>query len=757
MKFKSAYFDTVDDLVQAKDDASEGVQQKRERLDIIRRFVNMLNTMTPEEAERLGRTEITNHGLAHRDMLQNETQFTSMVTVTNALVEVLVDTDNPEQDLITGQRISEAVNRGALHYKGKFANFWRKAAGEIVIAGGCPATQKERYGWLPELQPDMIFPKGTGLDAENITYAFSPKELTMEDLQKLSQSVKDDKERFVSKKNIDALIEILKEQIKNGSKIESSSFKVAESVRGDKTDRNVTVSAWVYYEVKWDSKGEDQYVSSTLFMDGLSGNTEKIEGSKDSVGKVLAYVDKAYDQACDWLHLICVDSEIGGVKDMDTLQGLAEMIYPSSLEMEELLNLTIEGDKIRSRPKLRLTDKADPTAIAKWDIVADTYVPEGLEEMPFKNDSRGLQTPFALLGQNVSGMAASSVANGPEGGELRQQALERQQNSAAVQTNRVSEAYNHLESLLETVVYRLLAGPVRPGTPGYRETMWVRNYLKKYKIDYESLAKRSFGRFDFLRVRAKRTVGNGDRVQQLGTSDWLMKEIQNYPPAARPRVLHMATVLRTQDPDLADSLVKIPKSIINAQRITAENEFDTISRRAALGQTLPVAEDDVHQDHIPSHLIDMQAVVAQASVRMWDKLDVLAFAGMVEHVGEHIKILMGNPVTAQEGAVFIQDYQNITQSAQKIIAQVEEAEGSDHNQLTPKEQADLQIKWAGIELQGRSLGMKMEDMQRLWQNREARAALSSRQQYTREIGETQRLELDKAKLKAQSAAKKKTK
>ena len=38
------------------------------------------------------------------------------------------------------------------------------------------------------------------------------------------------------------------------------------------------------------------------------------------------------------LHLAAVDSEIGGVKNLDTLRGVAEMIYPSGLDMEELLS-----------------------------------------------------------------------------------------------------------------------------------------------------------------------------------------------------------------------------------------------------------------------------------------------------------------------------------------------------------------------------------------------------------------------------------
>lgn len=156
--FKSNVFDTAREILDGKNVAFNNQKERREQMLTVRKFTNMLPTLSEEEATRMGRTEITNHGLSYRSMSQNEGQLTSMVTITNALVEVVVDTDNAEQDQIVGQRISEAINRGAIHHKGKFANFWRKVAGEIVIAGGCPVIFPPRYGWLPKVCPDMLFP-----------------------------------------------------------------------------------------------------------------------------------------------------------------------------------------------------------------------------------------------------------------------------------------------------------------------------------------------------------------------------------------------------------------------------------------------------------------------------------------------------------------------------------------------------------------------------------------------------------------------
>ena len=82
MKFTSEYAKTADDLVRLKTDAYSPVSDRRERLGVIRRFTNMMPTLTDEEAEELGVTEVTNHGLSYRAMVQNQTQYQSMVTVT---------------------------------------------------------------------------------------------------------------------------------------------------------------------------------------------------------------------------------------------------------------------------------------------------------------------------------------------------------------------------------------------------------------------------------------------------------------------------------------------------------------------------------------------------------------------------------------------------------------------------------------------------------------------------------------------------
>lgn len=758
--FSSEYFKDADDLVNAKNDSWRPVSTRRARLDMVRAWTNMIVSMTEEEREELNRTEITNFGLAYRAAAQNESMFTSMVTGTNELLEVIVDTDNPEEDVETGQRISEAINRGAIHRQGKFLTFWRKVAGEITIAGGCPLMMPEKHGWLPELRTDMYFPPETELDAEQVTYAFDPVELSMYDLQSMLASIGDKEDgQFYYKGNLEYCVKGLKQRIKEDrgmSGTSSHEHETTKSVRDDGevfSERyKVTVPAWWYYEVKYRENGSS-YVSATLFTDSTSslgdyGDKLKDGGGKNAtnVAKVICYIETAYETPADWLRLAHVDSEISGVKNMDTLRGVAELIFPSSVEMEELFGLQLEGDKERAKPFWRTKPEAVDAAL-KWNQTKDRLMPDGIEPVEMPNGHNGVQTPISMLMQNVAGLTASPVSNTGRDQELRQQAIERQQNNGAAQNVRLSEAYVHLDAVLDIVVHRILTAPVEPGTKDYNDIMWIRAYLKRYNIDFKKVAEREYGRFKWLTVRAKRISGGLDRASQIETSEWLVKEIApQIDPALRPTLIKRSITLRTQDPDLADFLVRTPKLVINQQKLTAENECDTILRRAPLGQVLPTMPGDVHQDHIPIHLLDMQALIARHDAEPWKRLDVLRFAGLAQHTTEHLEILLSNPATNAEARPFLRTFQMLTAEAGAITKLVEEQEGSEVTQLSAKEQADIELKWAEFQLKAQQFGLKVEDTKRLWENREARAALTRRSQYAREVDASRRDQKDSVRL-----------
>lgn len=755
-KFNSQYFTTIQELVEGKDNALSAHRTRKKRLKTIRQFSNGLATMTKKEAESLGRKEITNHLTSYSKLSQNESQIHSMATGTNNLVEVIVKTGEPEHDQLMGQRLSQVLNEGAFNYEGAFASFWKQVAGETVISGGAPCTWESKYGWLPEVSTDIFFPRGTSLRPKRVPFAFAPEEYTLADLNEMMATLEGrSKGRVFEKENIEYLIKALKEQVRTNTKTgedfdpEVKTQSVRKEGQEMKTD---TIGAWSFFEVKTDDEG-NRYVSKTIFVDDIQagshsdyreGATGLKDGADDGAAKVIAYVEKAFDDPRQWLWNVSIDSEIGGKKTTDEQRGVAEILYPSTAEMEDLLNLLLDGDKMRARPKVKITSAANADDVAQWDIETDTHVPDGVEEMQFGANSQHLQTPISMLDQNAASIAGSPISNSGRGGELRQQAVERQDVSSNVQANRISEAFTHMEAIVEVSVWRLLAGPVKKGVDGYEEAMWVRERLNELGIDPAKIAERSFGRFKHLRIRVKRSIGNGDRQQQVATADKVMANIQHIEPATRPIVIQRAFALWTQDPDLAEAIVRPPQVILNQQRIEAENEFTTVTHRAKMGYLISPQPENIHHLHIQTHLLDMQAHVAGHELRPWDLLDTVAFAAMVEHTGEHLKILLGNPATNFEGNQFLQAYQQVVAQAKPAVASVQQAQ-DEGGQLTEKERADIEIAIARLQLDAEKFGLQAADLADLARIRESRATLSNRQQYVREINDDRRITLEEQK------------
>lgn len=761
-KFESQWFKSSDDLVYAKNRASDNVSDRRKRLDIVRKFSNGLATMSEADARDLGRSEITNHLTTYKDLRQQESVFSAMVSGTNALVEVIVDTDNAERDAVTSSRISKVINEGAIHFKGKVSQLWDKIAGEFVMSGGVPITNPRRYGWMPEVRPNMLFPPETDLDPDYATYAFDPTELTYKGLKDMLNAVKTDTGSFIEVKNIKALIKGIERQIEQKTSLgtgfddEFSNQSVRGSGRVTKTN---TISAWWYFEVKHDEN--DSYVSATLFCEGLqqilADDEKKREGVPAKDSYIIAYLPKAHISPNDWLYLPVIDSEIGGVKTLDTVRGVAELVYPSGLEIEELLNLMLEGDKMRAKPKYAITNDLTIDIVQKFNPAVDTFMPKGMEEVQSRGSSGNLQTPFALLSQNASGLASSPMSNTGRGGELRTQAVERQQASGVLQNNRLAKAYDHLTCVVENMVYRLLTMPLKPGCEGFNEAKWIRSQLDRYDIQYKDLAKKKNGRFEYMRVRVKRIVGNGDRVQQIDTANWMMENIISVPPESRPLITHQAFLMVTQDPDFTDRVITVPQAIINAQRITAENEFDTIRRRAVLGQVIPIGVDDIDQNHIESHLIDLEALIVINDAVPWTKMDVLQFTGAVQHTALHIQRLWSNPQTQPEAQQFNQRFQLLGAEAGSIIKDLQQREAEQAQQqggLTPKEQSDFDLKMGRLQLDAQKFGFQIETGKMLEDQRQRRGDTVDRQQYAREISETERLRLERERLNLDAATRK---
>lgn len=761
MSFESEYFKNATDLAEARRHASSKVESRRKDLEKIRRSSNGMALLTEEEAEEMGREEIVNHLLSYAKLLQLESMYKSMVTGTKSLAEIIVKTGNAEADMETGATVSRVINDGIFNFRRKFKNFWSKCAGEIVIAGGVPACYPDSFGWLPEVRPDMVFPPETDLETDQVPFCFAPVSFNLLDLEEMireNEADDDNEDSMVNIENLKKLAEILKDQPDDRlNAFPSHRSNITRSTREDEDEESsdATIDAWEYFEVKVDEDDGSLFVSKTIFVEqdslrrseedtgkSFSKKLNKDDEASDTL--ILTYDEKAFDNVFDWLAFVAVDSEIGGIKDISTMRGVAELTFDSSQDIEDLLNLMIQGDKIRAVPKMQLQDDANIGQIAKWDITRDLVAPKGLAKLDIDATTSHLQTPMSILDGGASAIAGAPTGMTGESGQLRVEALNQQQVTGNIQANRLGEAYDCLDMILEMIVYRVLMSEPEPGTDGYNEIKWTQEKLEEEGIDRKMLGERKYGRFRWIEVRAQRNIANGDRHSQIETAEWLMANLPQFAPQVRPIIIRLATQLRTQDPHLAETLVQIPKVILNQQKVIAENEYDLIERRSSIGQAVSVGADDIHQDHIPVHLKDMQTLLARHDIRPWDKDDVLTFTGLAEHLAEHLEILLGAKGTINEAAAALQDYQKLVNAAQGPVSEVEEREQQQEqgaNSIPLEKQIQLEQKDQELMLKARQIGVAEANQERLTRLNERNTRMKERSSMFKELVEARKLQM----------------
>lgn len=775
MEFKSEKFENFDDMLaeRVRVVTSPSAVKKRTRRELVRKFTNGLATMTEEDAKRLGRSEITNHLFTYRNIVLRVARLLSTYTLTTRFVEVETNTGNAEDDFIMSEEITTALNEGIFYHGTRFMNLLWTTCGELQISGGVPFVRRSPNAVLPDIEHCMHFPLSTGTEPDEVPYAFSSREVSYADLVALKKKASGE---VVDMDAVEACIDYIKSK-SNGKGVASSTSDIKEPVASDlswqresgvspvvsdrttpsggvraafkslgttvSTDEAPTITFWTFHEVLENGK-----VAMTVFtLDGI--DKDKIEqDSNTTCATIIAHYPEAFDSSEMWLHNFVVDSEVGGERKLIDVRGVAEIVYPSSAELEELINLMLEGDKMRAKPRFQMGDDYDPDKILGWNPVRSSLVPKGVLPFDMRTSTSQLQVPIQMLQQNTGNLTGGDVANGPvRGGELRQQAIERQGNSGLLQTNDLNVFYNNMDCLLAHIVEQVFT--VTPSKCAVREKKmveWVRWKLESKGIPYDKLAEKKHGRFVAMKVRCNRIIGDGDTANMDEIAEWLVDNSGRFAPAIRPMLLQRSVAIKTKNPDLARQLVATPSVIINSQKVVAENEADTIARRSDLGQILPINPDDVHLDHLPVHFTDMAALVARSQSRKWDRSDVLTFAGLQEHTQLHLRAALEDPASAPEAQSMLQDFQEIVSMGQRLAAEVEKEQGSESAKLTAKEQADLEIKMAELELKGQQFGHKVKSDMALERSREARNALQSRKAYFNELVTMDRLRNEKAKL-----------
>ena len=697
MEIESDIFDDLSDLCLAKDNAFTDRGKANARRNIVRNFVNLMPTMTAEEAEEKGRTEITNFGRVFRQATAYINPLENLVIGTNNLARISVDNDDPTRDALLSTDISNAFNKAFINTSEKFSSLWRSVVGEGYVSGAVPLVYEYAdEGVYPSVKPNMVFPRNTPLDSEKIAYAFDYVPMSADDLQMILDTTdKDDPN--VNREGIKGLIKKLRGAIREHSELnhESSNHPLAdkptESVRDEECPApDVThLKAYKYWEVRRKDDGH-KYVSFVLFLDNISGNeADKTDKEMKDYEERLVIMQESEtsNDPSKWLMWMIFDEEIGGVKNYDTARGIAEANYPAAREIEELANLELEGAKIRARPKLLYNEDIDPDEILDLDLTRDVWFPNKLEEFEFRTGNSELRPILSDLLQTTAGISATTHSNTGRDQELRTQSVARQQQNASVVNTRVNKAYKKLDQLLDLMVERALSIDPDPGDDDYKAVMWFQTQVDKaiqkhYELEEgeakkqrKKISEKNHGFYTYLCVSARRTATGVDRPTEVDNARFLMEMVDTgrVSPQLVPSVLTAAAATFTQNTDIAELLSQDTRPVIKEQGRIALYEWEAILNSATTGEPLPTNSDDSHPDHVDVHTRNLASFVNGHQLRPWDQLSVAQFAAVVEHVGEHLALMRDRPEFKGEAERLLPPFQEVVNQGAIIAQEVEEA------------------------------------------------------------------------------------
>jgi len=803
VKIESDIHDNVGELIQCKDTTLRENYDAIERRKTVHAFTNLRDTMTEEEKNEAGREEIVNFGSTMRAALINIAPMESIIIGTDSLCDTQVDFNDPNSDHLLAVEIAAVANKWLFTSNEKFHQMWRTAVGEGYLAGGGPAMWDEQdAGLFPKYNNHIFFPKGSKLDPEEMTFAFERREMSIHDLKALAAATdEDDDDEFISKKAIEGMIENVRSQI--GSRTNSrSTERVGLDLDNDNSARDngmlnrTTFDVWIHWEVRVHDidmsdkeKAGQKYISKVMFVDGCTIAPErnkdgKVIGREESYDaqSVIVQDKYAFDDPREWLVMLIFDEEIGGEKTTDTLRGIAEAYYKPAVLIEELRNVEIEGALMTARPTLIANEGADPDEVLDYQMGQDLFAPNNIEILQIPNTGNQVRPVVADLMQTVSGIAGSSNSNTGRGQELRQQALERQDNSTIIKNNNTIKAYMKVDQILDLIIGRALSMNPEAGTEDYRLIKGFQSELDEKIVSIynlvtedtddgvdtpkdslkqaaeirEKIGTRKYGKFKYLTVKTSRNATGLDRPTETDNAAFILQMIETgrVPAQNVPLLLERAAAYQTQNVDIAKLLTNKPEPISTEQQERAAAEFDTIRRRASAGVIQPVGPRDIDEDHLEAHILDIIAFVNSHGLRPWDQLSVAEFTAVIQHMGGHIERMRQRPESAGVARQKMLELQEIVKQAGGIIQVLEEQKAQQENEeLSPDDRLKLakeQKTYAEIEMLGRKFGVELADKRDIMRGRvtkaqqnDQRQQLMERQQLVNEINKDREFQLKK--------------
>ena len=388
-----------------------------------------------------------------------------------------------------------------------------------------------------------------------------------------------------------------------------------------------------------------------------------------------------------------LDSNIGvDSPSWGTIKGLGHTNYQADRWTNLLLSSIMNNAIDQSTPLLEVQDHADVKMLEKFvkdGYRANSIIPAGANYVDKSKQGVNVGEALNMLGylQSQANANASSTVGQSEGatGELRVQALGRQQQDARTASNRGELMSRRIRALCIETSFRILDELRSPMFTG-REGAAIDDLRRDLK---DAGVKMSWITPKNIEADYSRLVGDGDPNARRQISQELIQNIGLIPAEKRSDVLQEWFAGVTGDWQKATDLYASEESPSPDQQALAMSKA---SDMMMIGQPFPVTKSDVPETQLPVFLKIGQSIVDQAvqAGQFSSEKDVVGLTAIAQHAMLLVQVLeQRNQRDLAKN--FANEIQRLATEAQEPINNMRQAQAAQQDPKLQLEQAKIQL------------------------------------------------------------------
>ncbi len=584
--------------------------------------------LTDADAEAYGLSLNINHLLGYTQMASSAGQLFGLYTRPTRFYGVSIDACPPSDRLKWEMEVSTTFNE-AVKSSRRFKPAYQGICGDATMHGEAVMFFSSCTDWAPSQAAlsSILVPDDAPADATRQTHWCIEGDLSLSDLHKYVEgNLPGWKVANIRK----VLAEIYKDEFsKCDMQMDTLNVEKLEEERqinaSSTTRRCPGIKVYYFYQVRADLRG------SPVDLTILIHRTESMPQGMDDDDKVLFETEGYYDSATEVLHPFFQDCMVGGTLKWHRVLGQGHLSYDLNRAVELLMCIGLKGTMEASMNLWQAKDSAQREELEQLVIRHNGIVPEGIQLLdkrfvpPQGDTMQWMEYMRQQVAKNSRGATPSSSSVKP----LEQQFLAEKTQADEQEAGRVSNWYDDLDRLGETMFSRFTNPFIRPWDAGYSDICKFQGRMQRLGIPLYYLQPHN------VKVSVVRLIGDGDTQKAQVGAQWLMQNRASFPPNAQQEITRVAAA-QFVGYEMAERLAPETDKPDTSQTLRALLE-NTVCRDEMKPPT--VNDDDVDDTHVPVHLDGMVALIqrgTQFNNATFTPQDHAGFQNLGAHVVMHI-------------------------------------------------------------------------------------------------------------------------